>query len=191
VRENLPNCKPKSNNLVALVTHDWRTLPIPIIWILGEAWAGWKELTRPLPVKAFQHDHYDYEMQISLFRVPRVKVSKRCSQVLRSSHQMQLSRLQSELEGLELSRQTLQTPLDQNARLQSALRAAKSTNTDEEWIHSQEKALEGWEVREKELKVQLERVDSERETKEAEMKKLLAIDLNAVEEWSFSLDELI
>ena len=191
MRENLPNCKPKSNNLVALVTHDWRTLPIPIIWILGEAWAGWKELTRPLPVKAFQHDHYDYEMQISLFRVPRVKVSKRCSQVLRSSHQMQLSRLQSELEGLELSRQTLQTPLDQNARLQSALRAAKSTNTDEEWIHSQEKALEGWEVREKELKVQLERVDSERETKEAEMKKLLAIDLNAVEEWSFSLDELI
>ncbi len=191
MRENLPNCKPKSNNLVALVTHDWRTLPIPIIWILGEAWAGWKELTRPLPVKAFQHDHYDYEMQISLFRVPRVKVSKRCSQVLRSSHQMQLSRLQSELEGLEVSRQTLQTPLDQNARLQSALRAAKSTNTDEEWIHSQEQALEGWEVREKELKVQLERVDSERETKEAEMKKLLAIDLNAVEEWSFSLDELI
>ena len=191
MRENLPNCKPKSNNLVALVTHDWRTLPIPIIWILGEAWAGWKELTRPLPVKAFQHDHYDYEMQISLFRVPRVKVSKRCSQVLRSSHQMQLSKLQSELEGLEVSRQTLQTPLDQNARLQSALRAAKSTNTDEEWIHSQEKALEGWEVRERELKVQLERVDSEKETKEAEMKKLLAIDLNAVEEWSFSLDELI
>ena len=191
MRENLPNCKPKSNNLVALVTHDWRTLPIPIIWILGEAWAGWKELTRPLPVKAFQHDHYDYEMQISLFRVPRVKVSKRCSQVLRSSHQMQLSKLQSELEGLEVSRQTLQTPLDQNARLQSALRAAKSTNTDEEWIHSQEKALEGWEVREKELKVQLERVDSEKETKGAEMKKLLAIDLNAVEEWSFSLDELI
>ena len=104
---------------------------------------------------------------------------------------MQLSKLQSELEGLDVSRQTLQTPLDQNARLQSALRAAKSTNTDEEWIHSQEKALEGWEVREKELKVQLERVDSERETKEAEMKKLLAIDLNAVEEWSFSLDELI
>ena len=191
MRENLPNCKPKSNNLVALVTHDWRTLPIPIIWILGEAWAGWKELTRPLPVKAFQHDHYDYEMQISLFRVPRVKVSKRCSQVLRSSHQMQLSKLQSELEGLEVSRQTLQTPLDQNARLQSALRAAKSTNTDEEWIHSPEMALEGWEVREKELKVQLERVDSEKETKEAEMKKLLAIDLNAVEEWSFSLDELI
>lgn len=191
MRENLPNCKPKSNNLVALVTHDWRTLPIPIIWILGEAWAGWKELTRPLPVKAFQHDHYDYEMQISLFRVPRVKVSKRCSQVLRSSHQMQLSKLQSELEGLEVSRQTLQTPLDQNARLQSALRAAKSTNTDEEWIHSQERALEGWEVREKELKVQLERVDSEKETKEAEMKKLWAIDLNAVEEWSFSLDELI
>ena len=30
-------------------------------------------------------------------------------------------------------------------------------------------ALEGWEVREKELKVQLERVVSERETKEAEM----------------------
>lgn len=104
---------------------------------------------------------------------------------------MRLAKLKGELEGIVVSRQTVQNPLDENARLQAAVMAAKSTNTDKEWIAAQEQALEGWEIREGELKAHLEKLDAEMVAKEAEMKELLAVDLSAVEEWSFSLDELI
>lgn len=192
-RDTSPNSKPRKDSAESVVkdTDSWRSLPVPLIWMLGDAWAGWKELTRPVPVKSFQFQDYDYDMQLISMPVPIITLTKRCSQILRSSHQMRLTKLNSDLEGIKISIQTRQLPLDEMARLQRAIQAAKETNTDPKWIKSQEESLDGWDLREAELKAQIEGLNDTRKAKELEMQALLTRDLSAVEKWSFSLGEIV
>jgi hypothetical protein len=192
-KETLSNSKPSKDSLESVVkdTDSWRSLPLPLIWLVCDAWAGWKELTRPVPVKSIQYQDYDYDMQLIAMPVPIITLTKRCSQILRSSHQMRLTKLKSDLEGIKASIQTRQHPLDEMTRLQRAIQAAKETNTDPKWIKSQEESLEGWDLREAELKAQIEELNEATKAKELEMQALLTRDLSAVEKWSFSLGEIV
>jgi hypothetical protein len=170
---------------------NWRNCPIVVLDMVTDAWLGWKGFKRVVPVREVANiDDMDYEMTMTSGIPPVVTVTMRCNQNARISRNVAMNVCQAKIDKIVAQIGVTQQPLDENAKLQESLLAAKETRSDPEWIKQQEDSLIGWDKRADELNAMLADLNADLEVQKCELNRLGQLEFVAKQQWEFKLDEL-